>query len=269
MRSEQGSRVSSGQFRSILLSICVLQIRPWIISLNIPSPPTHTTLHGSQPSVMSPDQCGLDCNTSSVWTLTRQTSSALPPSSGDPLHDWRTRSLWQQQQHCLSKLQKKKKGPGSDSGRTNQWRACGCQPVQTAVRPLAHRCVCPFSCRCRGWCRPAGVWVCWLRETRSTRLFCSSHECAACMRVGFKSYWSLQAVLWCCWPTADTGPRPDRWRWPQRTASGGADTSPHTTLKWKGDAHDQNWFSVLILCWNLIIFNLNWKKKAESESLTS
>lgn len=66
MRSEQGSRVSSGQFRSIPLSICVLQIRPWMISLNIPSPPTHTTLHESQPSMMSPDQCGLDCNISSV-----------------------------------------------------------------------------------------------------------------------------------------------------------------------------------------------------------
>lgn len=46
MRREQGSRDSSGQFRSTPLSICVLQIRPWMISLNIPSPPTHTTLHG-------------------------------------------------------------------------------------------------------------------------------------------------------------------------------------------------------------------------------
>lgn len=84
---------------------------------------------------------------------------------------------------------KKKKGTGSDSGRTNQWRACGYQPVQTAVRPLAHRCVCPSSAHRRGWCRPAGFWVCWLRERRRARLFCSSHECAECTRVGFKSYW--------------------------------------------------------------------------------
>lgn len=44
MWSEQGSRVSSGQFGSIPLSICVLQISPWMISLNMPSPPTQTTL---------------------------------------------------------------------------------------------------------------------------------------------------------------------------------------------------------------------------------
>lgn len=50
MQREQGSRVSSGQFRSLPLSICVLQISPWMISLNIPSPPTHTTLQRSRTS---------------------------------------------------------------------------------------------------------------------------------------------------------------------------------------------------------------------------
>ena len=44
MRSEQGSKASSGQFGSTPPSICVLQISPWMTSLNMPSPPTHTTL---------------------------------------------------------------------------------------------------------------------------------------------------------------------------------------------------------------------------------
>lgn len=54
---------------------------------------THHPAVGGQPSMMSPDQGGLNCDTSLVEQLTRQTSSALPPSSGDPLHDWRIRSL--------------------------------------------------------------------------------------------------------------------------------------------------------------------------------
>lgn len=46
MRREQGDRASSGQFGSTPPSACVLQTRPWMISLNMPSPPTHTTLSG-------------------------------------------------------------------------------------------------------------------------------------------------------------------------------------------------------------------------------
>lgn len=46
MRREQGDRASSGQFGSTPPSTCVLQTRPWMISLNMPSPPTHTTLSG-------------------------------------------------------------------------------------------------------------------------------------------------------------------------------------------------------------------------------
>lgn len=38
-------------------------------------------------------QRALFCNSSEVLSLTRQTPSALPPSSGDPLRDWRTQSL--------------------------------------------------------------------------------------------------------------------------------------------------------------------------------
>lgn len=44
MRREQGDSASSGLFGSTPQSICVLQISPWMISLNMPSPPTHTTL---------------------------------------------------------------------------------------------------------------------------------------------------------------------------------------------------------------------------------
>lgn len=46
-----------------------------------------------------------------------------------------------------------------------------------------------------------------------------------------KSYCYWRAALWCCWPSADTPPHPNKWRWLQHTASGAADTSPRTTLK--------------------------------------
>lgn len=59
MRSELGRRASSGQFRSTPLSICVLQISPWMISLNMPSPPTHTTLSQSQKIEQTNQMCNL------------------------------------------------------------------------------------------------------------------------------------------------------------------------------------------------------------------
>lgn len=171
MRSEQGSSASSGQFRSIPLSSWVLQIRPWMISLNIPSPPTHTTLQGG---------ATLNDVTWSGWPgLWYQLGRAAHPSnvfSSASVFRWSlawlaysvtmatTTLLSKLQAYRKKKINKKKRG--SDSGRTNRWRACGCQPVQTVVRPLAHRCACPFSSRRRGWCRPAGVWVCCLRANK-------------------------------------------------------------------------------------------------------
>lgn len=53
MRREQGDSASSGLFGSTLQSICVLQISPWMISLNMPSPPTHTTLSKGHSGILA------------------------------------------------------------------------------------------------------------------------------------------------------------------------------------------------------------------------
>lgn len=42
--SGQGCKVTAGSFSQQPASCCVRPISPWSISLNIPSPPTHTTL---------------------------------------------------------------------------------------------------------------------------------------------------------------------------------------------------------------------------------
>lgn len=123
---------------------------------------------------------------------------------------------------------------GSEWAGTYQWRLWRCLPGQTVAQPFAHRCVCPAASHRKGWCRPAGVWVCWLKKKKkkaTVSLKVSQSQALSSACVGDKSYWLQRAAPWCCWPSAHTGPPLDMWRWLQHTASSAADTSPHITLQ--------------------------------------
>lgn len=167
MRSEQGSSASSGQFTSTPLSICVLQISPWTISLNMPSPPTHTTLSRGQRETLAKAQ---NKNRTTNLKRTHQTSSAPPPSSGGPWRDWRSPSLSRQRSYGCTISDK----PSYQERPGNRWciiyrqRPWIFPPGGRVEPPSARRHVCPGACLRTDWCRPAGVWVCWLHTTTTT-----------------------------------------------------------------------------------------------------
>lgn len=105
-----GCKVRAGSFSQRPASCCVLPITPWSISLNMPSPPTHTTLlkvntrvfvkWGNLPAAFITLYYHIN-NITILTALTHQSLSGLS-SEGGLLPGWPVQSL--QRKEKLSKL---------------------------------------------------------------------------------------------------------------------------------------------------------------------